>query len=270
MSAMAEARRRTALVTGASSGIGRAFAEQLAESGHDLVITARRVERLHALRDALVTAHGARVEVIGADLADARAPEQLRARIAELGLHVDVLVNNAGYRLSGGYAATSWSQNADCLQVLVTAVCQLTHAFLPGMLERRYGRIVQVASIAGLVPGAPGGTLYAASKMFLVRFTESLALELEGSGVHVTASCPGLTRSEFHDVDGTRAQVARAPRFSWMDAATVARQALAACEAGRTVYVHGAFNRALTTFMSAVPKPVARAALRRRAKLRAR
>jgi short-subunit dehydrogenase len=267
---MGKAARRTALVTGASSGIGKAFAHELARTGHDLVITARRVDRLQALRDALVQAHGVRIDVIAADLANPRAPEQLRARIAELGLTIDVLVNNAGYRLNGSYAATSWTQNADCLQVLVTAVCQLTHAFLPGMIERRYGRIIQVASIAGLVPGAPGGTLYAASKMFVVRFTESLALELEGSGVHVTASCPGLTRSEFHDVDGTRAQVAEAPRLAWMDATTVARQAVAACEDGRTVYVHGAFNRALTTFMNAVPKAVAHSALRRRAKLRLR
>jgi short-subunit dehydrogenase len=270
MATMIGAERRTALVTGASSGIGEAFAEALAERGHDLVITARRTDRLIALRDTLARKHGVRVEVIGADLADPRAPDQLREQIAELGLTIDVLVNNAGYRLHGSYEQTRWAQNADCLQVLVTAVCQLTHLFLPSMLARGYGRIIQIASIAGLVPGAPGGTLYAASKMFLVRFTESLALELEGSGVHVTASCPGLTRSEFHDVDGTRAQVAQAPRFAWMDASTVARQAIDACDAGHAVYVHGAFNRALTAVMNAVPKPAARAALRRRAKLRAR
>lgn len=264
MQAMVEAPRRTALVTGASSGIGKAFAEQLAGSGHDLVITARRIDRLLALREALERAHGVRVEVIAADLADPRAPEQLFGRIGALGTPIDVLVNNAGYRMRGTYGANSWQANADCLQVLVTAVCQLTHALLPGMIERGYGRIIQVASIAGLLPGAPNGTLYSASKTFVVRFTESLALELEGTGVHVTAACPGLTESEFHDVDGTRAQLARTPRFAWMDAATVARQAIEACHAGRTVYVHGAFNRVLTAAMDLMPKPAARALMRKR------
>jgi uncharacterized protein len=258
--------RRIALVTGASAGIGKAFAEQLALAGHDLVLTARRQERLEALASELRAQRNVRVEVIAADLSDPAAPEALLAAIAARGLHVDVLVNNAGYGLGEGYRSTSWQQNAAFLQVMITSVAHLTHLCVPGMVERGYGRIVHVASLAGLIHGAPGSTLYAASKAFLVRFAESLALELEGTGVTVTAVCPGYTVSEFHDVAGTRDRVSKVPGLAWMDAQTVARQGVAAALRGQTVYVNGMLNRAIEAAMRFLPKAAARGIMRGQAK----
>lgn len=258
--------RRVALVTGASAGIGRAFAEQLAIQEHDLVITARRQDRLEALASELRTLRNVRVEVIAADLSDPAAPEALLAAIAARGLAVDVLVNNAGYGLGAGYRTTTWRDNADFLQVMITSVAHLTHLVVPGMVERGYGRVVHIASLAGLIHGAPGSTLYAASKAFLVRFAESLALELEGTGVAVTAVCPGYTLSEFHDVAGTRSRVSSVPSLAWMDAETVARQGVAAALRGQTVYVNGAFNRVIEAAMRYLPKAAARSIMRGQAR----
>jgi short-subunit dehydrogenase len=257
--------RHTALITGASAGIGRAFAQELAIRGHDLVITARRQERLLSLQHDLGEL-GVRVESIAADLTDPVAPQRLFDAIAERNIRVDVLVNNAGYGLGEVFAKTTWPQNADFLQVMVTSVAQLTHLFVPGMIERRYGRVIHVASTAGLIHGAPSSTLYAASKAFLVRFAESLSLELEDTGVTVTAVCPGLTRSEFHDVAGTRARVQTAPSVAWMDATEVARQGVDAALAGKIVYVNGAFNRAVVAAMRALPHGLARKLMLRGAK----
>jgi short-subunit dehydrogenase len=259
---MTRTARPSALITGASAGIGKAFAQQLAIEGHDLVLTARRADRLEALALELREQRGARVEVIAADLADPESPVRLFEAIRERGLTIDMLVNNAGYGLGAGYRTTTWQQNADFLQVMVTAVAHLTHLFVPGMVERGRGQIVHIASIAGLLHGAPGSTLYGAAKAFLVRFAESLSLELEGTGVTVTAVCPGYTRSEFHDVAGTRAQVSGAPRLAWMDAETVARQGVAAALRGQPVYVNGVFNRAVEAAMRYLPKAAARGIMR--------
>lgn len=263
---MTPSKKRVALVTGASAGIGKAFAVELARQEHDLVITARRQDRLEELAAELRRQHGARVEVIAADLADPAAPQRLFDAIADLGLSVDVLVNSAGYGLGTGYRSTTWPQNAEFLQVMITSVAHLTHLFVPSMVERGYGRVVHVASLAGLIHGAPGSTLYAASKAFLVRFAESLALELEGTGVAVTAVCPGYTWSEFHDVAGTRHRVSKVPSIAWMDAETVARQGIAAAHRGQTVYVNGFLNGAIEAAMRFMPRAAARGIMRGQAK----
>lgn len=168
---------RTALVTGASAGIGRAFAELLAARGYHLVVTARRRDRLEAVAAMLRQQHGVSVHVIVADLADPAAPAALVAEIASRGLHVDVLINNAGYGVSGRLTALPWETHQAFLQVMVAAVCELSYRVLPGMAERRWGRIVNVASLAGLLPAPAGHTLYAASKAFLIRFSEALGAE---------------------------------------------------------------------------------------------
>ncbi len=256
---------RTALVTGASAGIGKAFAELLAERGFDLVITARRADRLEALAAALAAAHGIRAVALPADLADPAAPAGLCAAVHARGIAVDLLVNNAGYGVPGKYVRTSWQQQADFLQVLVTAVAELTHRLLPPMIERRWGRVVQVASLAALVPAAPGHTLYAASKAFLLKFTEALAPEVAPHGVHVTALCPGFTYTEFHDVTGTRGQVSTMPRWAWQDAREVVQAGYDAVMAGRSVVVPGRVNRTLAFGAKHLPGAVARAAVRRSA-----
>ena len=245
--------RRTALITGASSGIGAAFAEVFAAGGYDLVVTARREDRLRDLAARLEPQHHVRVHVIVEDLADPGAPERLCAGIAARGLTIDALVNNAGYGVTGVYTISDWSTHADFLQVMVVAVAELTHRLLPGMIERGYGRIVNVASLAGLSPAPAGHTLYAASKAFVIKFSEALASEVKARGVHVTAVCPGFTLSEFHDVTGTRATVSRLPRWLWMDAPTVARQGVAAVNQGIPIYVNGRVNRTIAALVRLLP-----------------
>lgn len=256
---------RTALVTGASAGIGRAFAEELARRGYAVVLTARRRDRLEALAADLRTRCGVETHVLAEDLAEAGAPARLVDAIHARGLAIDVLVNNAGYGVPGSYGKTAWAAQRDFLQVMVVAVAELTHRLLPGMIERRWGRIVNVASLAGLLPGVAGHTLYAASKALLVRFSESLALETAEQGVHVTALCPGFTLSEFHDVTGTRPQVSRLPRFMWRDAATVAREGCEAVMRGAPIHVNGRVNRTIAWLARMLPQSMVWALLRRSA-----
>lgn len=263
----AEQARRIALITGASSGIGAAFADVFAAEGFDLVITARREDRLRAVAADLEQRHGRRVEVIPADLSEPLAAGRLCEEVAARGLRIDALVNNAGYGIPGTYVATSWERHATFLQVMVVAIAELTHRLLPGMIERRYGRIVNVASLAGLLPAPPGHTLYAASKAFMVRFSESLAREVRPLGIHVTAVCPGFTVSEFHDVSGMREAVNALPHFMWMDAPTVARQGFDAVMAGTPIYVTGKVNAALATLGRVLPLRLVEAIGRRAAKV---
>lgn len=259
---MTESPRRTALVTGASAGIGLAFAQVFAERGFDLVVTARRGDRLEALAGELAAQHGTRTKVVVADLADPAAPARIVADIEAAGITIDALVNNAGYGVPGSYRSTRWEQQRDFIQVMVTAVAELTHRLLPGMLSRGYGRIVNVASLAGLVPSPAGHTLYGASKALLIKFSQALAQEVGPHGVHVTAVCPGFTYSEFHDVTGTRDRVRRLPSFLWMDARSVALQGYDAVEAGRPIVVTGRVNRVIAALAKYVPEPIAMLAVR--------
>ena len=257
--------RRRALVTGASSGIGLAFARLLAREGHDLILTARRVDRLERLAEELRSSAGSHVVVIPADLADPGAPEQLIRAIAQQALPVDILVNNAGFGVPGAYASTTWAQQRDFLQVLVVALAEISHRLVPGMIERRWGRVLNVASLAGILPGVAGHTLYAASKAFVIKFSESLALETARHGIHVSASCPGFTYTEFHDVTGTRAQVSTMPKFLWLDADTVARESYRAVMNGVPVYVPGGLNRTLAGLSRVLPKTLVWTLMKRNA-----
>jgi short-subunit dehydrogenase len=245
---------RTALVTGASSGIGEALAEVFASEGWDLIVTARREDRLRLVAERLERVHGRRVDVVVADLAVRGAAATLCQEIAARGRTVDALVNNAGFGVSGPFVKSSSERHETFLQVMVVAVAELTHRLLPGMIERGYGRILNVASLAGLAPPTAGHTLYAASKALMIRLSESLAQEVERHGVHVTAVCPGFTLSEFHDVSGTRAIVSKMPAFMWLDAPTVARQGYDAVMAGKRVHVPGALNASIATLSRLLPR----------------
>jgi len=247
---------RTALITGASSGIGAAFADVFAAHGFDLVIAARREDRLREVASRLECTHGRRVHVIVSDLSGRLAAAQLCDEIANRGLTIDALVNSAGYGVPGTYAASPWERHEAMLQVMVTTVSELTYRLLPGMIERRYGRIVNVASLAGLVPAPAGHTLYAATKAFAIKFSEALAHEGKPHGVHVTAICPGFTLSEFHDLTGTRVQVSKLPSWLWMDAPTVARQGFDAVMDGTPIYINGRANRAIVAFVRHLPQPI--------------
>lgn len=256
---------RTALVTGASAGIGAAFARHLAARGYALVLTARRADRLEALAAEVRAAHGVAVLVLPADLADPASPSRLLADCAAREVAVDVLVNNAGYGVPGAFTDAPWATHAAFLQVMVTAMCELVHGVLPGMRARGWGRIVNVASFAALVPSVAGHTQYAASKAFLVRFSEALAAEGAAHGVQVTASCPGFTYSEFHDVTGTRGQVSRLPSWLWLDAGTVVRESWDGVMAGRPVVIPGRVYRVLAVLARLLPPGLVLAAIRRNA-----
>lgn len=246
--------RRLALVTGASAGIGAAFARIFASHGYDVALTARRSERLETLAEEIRMRFGVETLTVRADLAQAGAVDRILGHLTAQGRNVDALINNAGYGLGGAYAETKWEDQAAFLQVMVTAPCELAHKVLPGMVARRFGRIVNVASLAGLVPGSAGHTLYGASKAFMVRFSQSLHLEGEPNGVHVTALCPGFTYSEFHDVNGTRAQIsASTPPWLWLGADEVAATGYEAVEANRAVCVPGAPNKAIAAFAKVIP-----------------
>jgi short-subunit dehydrogenase len=242
-----------ALVTGASAGIGAAFARELAARGH-------------ALAGELRAKHHVDVHCIACDLADPAAPQFLEQEIARRGLIVGTLVNNAGYGVTGTFLSKPWQIHADFIQVLMTAPAELCHRLLPGMRARGHGRIINVASLAGLMPAPAGHTLYAASKAYLIKFSQALALENRAHGVNVCAICPGFTWSEFHDVTGTREQMKSLPRFMWMRAEPVVRDALDAVERGRIVRVSGRVNRSIKRLFELLPDRLALYLIDRRGK----
>jgi len=255
-----------ALVTGASAGIGAAYARELAARGCALVLTARRTDRLEELAAELKGRHGTRSECIAADLADPAAPGTLCAEIERRGIAIDILINNAGYGLPGHFTTPAWQSHLDFIQVMMTAPCELVYKLLPGMQQRGYGRIANIASLAGHIPGSAGHTLYGASKAFLIKFSQSLASENLGRGVHVCAVCPGFTYSEFHDVTGTRGVVSQMPKWMWLSAAEVARQGLDALERGEAVYVTGRVNRAIKALLKLMPDRMALRVIQKRSK----
>jgi len=243
-------KRNTALITGASSGIGAELARQLAEDNHDLILVARRADRLEALA-APLRAAGAGVSVIAMDLLQADAVAQLAQQIDASGLRVDVLVNNAGFGLSGDFADSDPEAINDMLTLNMLRLTALTRQFIGPMRQRGYGRVLNVASLAGFQPCRPGKTVNYATKSYLLSFTRGLASELRGTGVTATALCPGPTRTEFDTVAGA----ATTRLFRWsplMDAKTVAAAGLRAMHAGRPTVVPGLSN-ALLAFAGGLP-----------------
>ena len=259
-------RNRWALVTGASAGIGAAFSRALAQEGANLVLVARRRERLEAIARELENKFSNSTIVIEADLARPESPIAIVNEIKSANVQVDILVNNAGFGLPGFYCESEWTDHRDFIELMMTSYAQLTRLLLPGMLKRGYGRIIQVASVAGLVPGSAGHTLYGPSKAFLVSFAQSIAAECEGAGVNSSALCPGFTYSEFHDVNDTRGLVSKLPKYMFMDAEPVVAGALQAVERGRVVYVPGAWNKFLVWLVKALPRPWAANLMRRQSK----
>jgi short-subunit dehydrogenase len=253
-------------VTGASAGIGEAFADLLADAGYALVLVARRSDRLAAVAARLREKHGVDVDVLTVDLSVPGAASRICDEIATRGWQIDTLINNAGYGVPGPYTRSTWEDHAAFLNVMVVAVCEMTRRLLPGMIERRFGRIVNVASLAGLVPAPAGHTLYAASKSFLIKFSEALAHEVSHQGVNVTALCPGFTYSEFHDVTGTRATVSKLPKFMWMDANAVARAGYEGVSAGQPIVVTGRVNATIAILARLLPQRLVSALNRRASK----
>ena len=247
----------TALITGGSAGIGAAFAERLAADGHDLVLVARGADRLEDGAARLRRRHGVAVEVQAADLSDPDDCAAVEQRVASTGAPVDLLVNNAGFGVPGTFLTSEVSDEEAMLAVNVRAVLRLTHGVLPGMLARRHGGVINVSSMAGFVPTGTGAS-YAASKAWVTLFTESLAMNLTGTGVQVTAVCPGFTRTGFHDRIG--ADQADIPAWLWLSADRVARVALADHRRGKVLSIPGAQYRAAVVLSRLVPRGLLRAA----------
>lgn len=245
---------RTAVVTGASSGIGAAIARELARRGHGVTLVARRADRLDALA-AELRGNGVRAESLAADLSDRTARAGLLEQVEGLGLTPDVLVNNAGLSTTGPVASSDPEAELNMIEVDVVAVADLCSRFLPGMVERGTGGVINVASTAAFQP-LPGQAGYAAGKAFVLSYTRSLAGELRGTGVTVTALCPGPVETEFGDVAGFDEGDAESalPRFMWESPEAVARTAVTGLERGDTVAIPGLANRVSANLAHLTPK----------------
>lgn len=230
---------RTALVTGASSGLGVDFARELASQGARLILVARREAQLQALARELHDAHGVAAEAIAVDLAQPAAREQLVQRLTAGGARIDVLVNNAGFGLYGEFAAIEWPRTSQMLELDVVALTHLTRLLLPGMIAGGYGRILQVASTAAFQP-TPGYAAYAAAKAYVLSFGVALNHELRSSGVTCTTVCPGVTETEFLKVSGQPKNWFH--RATMMNSAKVAHLGVCAMLAGRPSIVTGWAN----------------------------
>lgn len=238
---------RTALITGATAGIGRSFAHQLAAQGYDLVVVARDLPRLEAEAHSLKELHQVQVEVLAADLVDREQLAQVEARLADRDRPIDLLVNNAGFGLKGRFLDNDVDAEQAMLDVLVVAVMRLTHAALRPMVERGSGGIIQVSSVAAFLPRGS----YAAAKAWVNSFGEWAAQEYRAQGVTVTTLCPGFTRTEFHE----RMEVSQgsAPQFMWLEADDLVRQALADHAKGRVFSIPGLQYKAIASLTRYVP-----------------
>ena len=257
-------RIQTALVTGATSGIGNAFARALAGRGIGLVLVARDAARLEAVAGQLRAAHGVDVEVLGADLADREQLEQVAIRLRDATRPVDMLVNNAGFGLKQRFVGGDLATEERALDVMARAVLVLSHAALPGMVARGRGVLVNVSSLAGFMPS---GT-YSAVKAWATTFTMSLAGQLAGTGVTATALCPGYVHTEFHGRANIR--MGRLPEFVWLDADRLVAACLADVERGRALSVPSVQYKVAVTAARHVPLGVmqwfSRGRMRRRAR----
>jgi hypothetical protein len=255
---MTATRWASALVTGASSGIGKCFAERLAAEGTDLIVVARDVGRLESLRDQLSASHGISVEVLPADLGDADQLAPVVARVADTARPVHLVINNAGYGTSGRFWELPVAGEAAEIAVNVTAVVRLTHAALGVMVARGAGHVINVASVAGMLP-SPAAATYGATKAYLNSFGDSVYEELAGTGVTVTTVLPGFTRTEFQERANVSDEIdLRVPGFMWTTPGQVVTAALDAAAAGRARVVPGAAYKVSSALLDTLPNGLIR------------
>jgi short-subunit dehydrogenase len=244
--------RPVALITGASSGIGRELAMIFARQGYDLVVAARRESKLEALAADIAAQEGAAcsVQVVGVDLGKAKGPRRLLSEVADRGIEIDVLVNNAGLADSGAFAHMSRARALDIVNLNVRALTELTLGLLPGMVARGHGRVLNVGSIVAFQP-VPSMAVYSASKAYVLSLTESLSEELRNTGVTVSALCPGLTSTEMTD---DIAVVSEVPEIFVGEARDVAEQGYRACMRGEVIIIPGLLNQAFVGWTQAQPR----------------
>ncbi|HVV52472.1 MAG TPA: SDR family oxidoreductase [Polyangia bacterium] len=246
---------KTALITGASSGLGLELAQLFAADKHDVVLVARRRDQLEALATRLAAERGVIAGVISADLADPGAPQRIVDELKRRGVEIEFLVNNAGFGTTGPFVERDLLRELAMVQVNVTALVHLTGLLLPGMVARRSGRILNLGSTAGFQPG-PYMSVYYATKAFVNSFTEALAHELRGSGVTATVSCPGATATEFGKVSGN--ELTALFKMGAMDAPAVAAHAYRAMLAGKPTAIPGARNKLLIQGQRLIPRALTR------------
>jgi len=246
---------RTALITGASAGIGLAFTRTFAQAGYDVVLVARRKEKLEEIAAEIKAEFGQMAYVISCDLSDPVAPQAIFDQLNEKGLHIDALVNNAGYAITQEFLEADWEEHAKFLQVLNVSLVHLTYLFARPMKDRQWGRIINVSSTAAFSPQLKGN-LYGAAKSFVLDFSQAVDAELREHNVYCTALCPGFTYSEFHDVMGIKSLVNKIPRILWMDPQTVAQEGFDAVMQGKPVHITGRINQGLSQVLSHLPLSV--------------
>jgi short-subunit dehydrogenase len=235
---------KRALITGASAGLGREFARQLAAAGKNLVLVARRREPMEELATQLRDAHGVEIEILTADMSDPAAPARLFGETRAKGFEIDYLINNAGSEGPDLVKVRDWGRHDAYLRLMMTSVAAMCHEFMPRMIEEGYGRVINVASVAGLMTVANDYS-YGPTKAYLVALSKALASTYKEKGVNVMALCPGFTHTDFHASERLTAMKSNMPKFAWYDADVVIRDGLTAIEKGKDVCISGRLYRVL-------------------------
>jgi uncharacterized protein len=249
---------KVALVTGAASGLGEQFSRRLAKEGYDIVLVDRQGDKARALADSITQMYGVRTHVIEQNLSDPTAAYRIFEVCNAAGLHIDVLVNNAGYVLLDKAAhLLPWAICRDHIRVLLKTTVEMCHRFVQPMIEKGWGRIISVSSVSGFMPGTAGVATYNASKAFLIPFSEGIYAELAGMGVNVTVVCPGFMKTDIFDAGAQHVKDA-VPSFLWVDPARVADEAIRAVSAGKPVHISGLLNKLIVAVSKYVPRSIFR------------
>ena len=246
-------KKRTALVTGASAGIGLEFSKLLASKGYNLVLCARRKKRLEEIAEELRKKFLVNVFAVESDLSLRETPDKIFEILKKENIEIDFLVNNAGYSLKKKFTKNSWDDIDGFLTLMLTSVTKMSHLFLPGMKERGFGRIINVSSVAAFVP-EDKGSLYTAVKKYVLSFSKATTKEMKGTGVHVLALCPGFTHTEFHDVLGNKEAVSKFPKAMWMTSDRVVKEGYESVMKGRSVHINGFINKAICFLCTLLPE----------------
>ena len=243
---------KTVLITGASSGLGKDFATLFAEKGYNLVLTARRKKNLEEIKDNLTNQFGIKAFIISCDLSDLKSTEEIYNFCEDNKIQINVLVNNAGYGLTDSFEEVPLKGHIDFINVLSTSAIALTRLFLPGMIKRKFGRIINISSVAAFAPFTNSGGMYIATKLMLLKFSEMIHNDYKNMNIFSCSVCPGFTHTEFHkEMKEFKSSI---PSFMWMDSRTVVEQAYEASMSGKEIIINGWRYKILVFLMKITPK----------------